>query len=106
MNDHLKRPPPKSGSSDELAARVQSLEARQERLADLIEALRQELHDGLSQQVVGVAMMAVHVAESLKAASAPQADKAEQLVAAIEDAKRQTFGVSERLKQMESELQG
>lgn len=72
----------------------------------MVQALRQELHDGLSQQAVGVAMMAVHLAESLKAAGAPQADKAGQMVSAIEDAKRQTFGVSERLKQLESELQG
>src|SRR5262245_42401507 len=100
MNDHLKGPSSESTSSDKLTTRVQALEAQRDQVALLVRALRQELHDGLSQQIVGVAMMAARLADDLKLDGPQQAEKAEQLAAAIEDAKRQTFVVAERLKQM------
>jgi hypothetical protein len=106
MNDHLDGQPSKFSPGNDPAARIASLEFQCNQCAASVKSLRQELHDGLSQQVVGVAMMAAHLANTLKVAGAGQSGKAEQLVAAIEDAKRQTFALAERLKQMESELQG
>jgi chaperonin cofactor prefoldin len=104
MNNHRDAPSSTFDSGDELALRVKSLESQCEQLVIFVKSLRQELHDGLSQQIAGAAMMADRLADSLKTTGALQADKAEQLAAAIEGAKRQTFELAERLKQIEPNL--
>jgi signal transduction histidine kinase len=91
-------------SSGDRRTRIDSPEPPSTRFAESIKSLRQELHDGLSQQVVGVAMMAHHLADNLNTTESPLAGKAQQLAAAMEDTKRQTFAIAERLKQIEADL--
>jgi signal transduction histidine kinase len=95
---------PSASSDGDPMAKIESAESRRERFMSSIKLLQKELHDGLSQQVVGVAMMARYLADNLKIAGSSQAGKAEELAAAMEDTKRQTFAIAERLKQIESDL--
>jgi signal transduction histidine kinase len=57
----------------------------------------QELHDGLSQQIAGTAILAHSLADNLSAEHSPNAEKAEKLAQAIEDAKVQARSLSRGL---------
>jgi signal transduction histidine kinase len=57
----------------------------------------QEMHDGLSQQIAGISMLAGSLAGNLKAADGTLTEEAERLVSAIEDAKEQARALSKGL---------
>jgi two-component system CheB/CheR fusion protein len=67
----------------------------------------QEMHDGLSQQIAGIGMLAASLADNLKAGGDSQiADKAARLVSAIEDAKQQSRALSKGLMPIEIDSHG
>jgi two-component system CheB/CheR fusion protein len=66
----------------------------------------QEMHDGLSQQIAGIAVLAGNLADALKSDGSPQADKAARLVQAIEDAKVQARALAKGLLPIEIESRG
>jgi two-component system CheB/CheR fusion protein len=67
----------------------------------------QELHDGLSQQIAGIGMLAGSLADNLKTGGDSQvADKAARLVSAIEDAKQQSRALSKGLMPIEIDSHG
>ncbi len=59
--------------------------------------LGQEIHDGLSQQLAGAAMLAQGLFGALQASGAPQTKQAQQLKEAIEEAKRQSRALTKGL---------
>ena len=66
----------------------------------------QELHDGLSQQLAGMAMLAGSLAESLGSEDGPVAERAQKLLRAAEDAKQQARSLSKGLMPVEIEPGG
>ncbi|MFO0791419.1 MAG: chemotaxis protein CheB [Pirellulales bacterium] len=57
----------------------------------------QEMHDGLSQHIAGLAILASRLAESLKTENSPSAERAEKLAESIEDAKSQARALAKGL---------
>lgn len=66
----------------------------------------QELHDGLSQQISAIAMLASTVADHLKADKSRQADAMARLVDAVEKAKQQARAINKGLMPVEVEGPG
>jgi signal transduction histidine kinase len=61
----------------------------------------QEMHDGLSQQISGIAMLAGALADNLAAESSTQTERAQRLVAATEEAKQLARGLIKGLLPVE-----
>jgi two-component system CheB/CheR fusion protein len=68
--------------------------------------ISRELHDGLSQQIAGIGMLANSLADTLRRESPPHAERADKLLNAIEAAKRQTRDLSKGLMPFEIESHG
>ncbi len=66
----------------------------------------QEMHDGLSQQIAGIAMLAGGMAEKLREIKSPLQRKAEELHEAAEDAKRQSRILTKGLMPVEVAPEG
>jgi len=66
----------------------------------------QDMHDGLSQQIAGIAMLAGTLADQLNADHSPFAKRTGNLVEAIEVAKKQARDLSKGLMPIEIDSQG
>jgi signal transduction histidine kinase len=68
--------------------------------------IAQEMHDGLSQQIAGIAMLTGSLADTLKVQQHPSAEKATRLLIAIESAKQQARRISKELMLIEPTAAG
>jgi DNA-binding CsgD family transcriptional regulator len=68
--------------------------------------LGREMHDGLSQQIAGISLLATSFADTLKAENSPHAERAAKLASAIEDAKNQTRGLVKQLTRVDQNSSG
>ena len=68
--------------------------------------LSREMHDGLSQQIAGIAILAATLANYLKAETSPHAERAAKLAVAAEDAKIQARDLVKRLTRVDVDASG
>jgi two-component system CheB/CheR fusion protein len=66
----------------------------------------QELHDGLSQQIAGISMLAGSLAENLKTEGSALAERAQKVVDATDDAKQQARSLAKGLMRFEIDSHG
>jgi signal transduction histidine kinase len=68
--------------------------------------MAQEMHDGLSQQIAGIAMLTGGLVDSLRAEKHPTTEKALRLLNAVEDAKQQARRLARGLAPIEISASG